>query len=102
MAIRQEVTDLASFGPLPASDAADEATLERFSTALSAIAPPLNVDEATLLASSFGPDDCFGLAWTLVHLIETAPQVSFSTLPFRTRRNQWVQLLEQRKARSPG
>ena len=21
----------------------------------------------------FGPDDCFGLAWTLLHLIETAP-----------------------------
>jgi hypothetical protein len=21
----------------------------------------------------FGPDDCFGLGWTLLHLIETAP-----------------------------
>jgi hypothetical protein len=25
------------------------------------------------LVKLFGPDDCLGLAWTLLHLIETAP-----------------------------
>jgi hypothetical protein len=25
------------------------------------------------MVSLFGPDGCFGLAWTLVHLIETSP-----------------------------
>jgi hypothetical protein len=25
------------------------------------------------LVHLFGPDECYGLAWTLLHLIETAP-----------------------------
>ena len=29
--------------------------------------------EVRSLVHLFGPDECYGLAWTLLHLIETAP-----------------------------
>jgi hypothetical protein len=102
VSVRKAVSDLAALGPLPASDEADEATIQRLFSALEAITPPLTVDEAILLASSFGPDDCFGIAWTLVHLVESAPPFSFSALPFSTRRNEWVRLLEERRVRGSG
>ncbi|MEU0382903.1 hypothetical protein [Streptomyces chartreusis] len=40
---------------------------------LERIPKPVTDDEAQALATLFGPDNCFGLAWTLLHLIETAP-----------------------------
>ncbi|MDX2851185.1 hypothetical protein [Actinacidiphila glaucinigra] len=30
-------------------------------------------EEAHALAGCFGDDECFGVAWVLLHLIETAP-----------------------------
>ncbi len=30
-------------------------------------------EEAVALATLFGPDGCYGLAWFVLHLIETAP-----------------------------
>src|SRR3546814_3082236 len=37
--------------------------------------------EATALAGVLGPDNCFGLAWTVVHLIESAPGWSVEHVP---------------------
>ena len=34
---------------------------------------PVTDEEACALVKLFGSDDCVGLAWTLLHLIETAP-----------------------------
>lgn len=34
---------------------------------------PLTEEEAVALLVCFGPDDAFGLAWTLLHLIEATP-----------------------------
>jgi hypothetical protein len=34
---------------------------------------PVTDEEVCELVKLFGPDDCFGLAWTLLHSIETAP-----------------------------
>jgi len=34
------------------------------------IARPIAQDEARELAKLFVPDSCFGLAWSLLHLIE--------------------------------
>ncbi|MFD6231890.1 hypothetical protein ACFWFZ_34360 [Streptomyces sp. NPDC060232] len=31
------------------------------------------VEEAEALGACFGPDDCYGVSWSLVHLIETSP-----------------------------
>ena len=43
---------------------------------LESVAKPVTDDEAAALAQLFGPGDCFGLAWTLVHLVESAPRVA--------------------------
>ena len=70
--IRREIRELQLLGPLPDSSA-DETTIERHEQLLSRIQAPVTDDEAKLLVRLFGPDDCYGLAWTLLHLIETAP-----------------------------
>src|SRR3546814_11718723 len=48
---------------------------------MQSIAPPLTLAEATALAGVLGPDNCFGLAWTVVHLIESAPGWSVEHVP---------------------
>jgi hypothetical protein len=73
MKIRKEVKELAELGPLPASSIATEHDLDQRVAVLKRITPPVTDEEAIALTESFGPDECFGVAWTLLHLIETAP-----------------------------
>jgi hypothetical protein len=54
-------------------------------------------DDARVLVRLFGPDDCFGLAWTLVHLIETAPNWPLEDCLVVTE-NEWIKVLKQRLA----
>ena len=73
MSIRVTVQELLSLGELPESARAEEQSLDRWIAALNAINPPVTDEEALALAELFGPDECFGVAWSLLHLIETAP-----------------------------
>lgn len=79
MAIRKEVDQLVSLGPLPSSDFVLEAnldqSLDQWGAALRAIPAPVSNEEAAILTELFGPDECFGVAWSLLHLIETAPRL---------------------------
>lgn len=50
-----------------------EEEVDRREGRLRAISGPVTPEEAAALATCFGPDDCYGVAWTLLHLIETAP-----------------------------
>ncbi|GAA2428010.1 hypothetical protein [Streptomyces glaucus] len=70
--MRPEVQAFVAGGPLPGWDA-DEDEIDRRVKQLEAISKPVTADEAQALASCFGPDDCYGVAWTLLHLIETGP-----------------------------
>ena len=70
--IRNEVQQLLDLGPLPRSEDADPDSLDRWGAALKAIVPPITDEEARVLVDLFGPDECFGAAWSLLHLIETA------------------------------
>lgn len=72
MVVRNEIASFAALGALPSSDA-DEAIIAEYQQRLEAIEAPISDDEAAVLLKSFGPDDCYGLAWTLLHLIESAP-----------------------------
>jgi len=54
-------------------DTEDAEVFQAHIDALHAIEQPVTDEEATLLATCFGDDNCFGVAWTLLHLIETAP-----------------------------
>jgi hypothetical protein len=70
--MRETVENFLARGPLPC-EAAPPEQIKRHQDALQAITQPVSLPEANALAQMFGPDDCFGLAWTLVHLIESAP-----------------------------
>jgi len=72
--IRDEVGALLVLGPFPEEKAStDEALLRSYEHDFQKVRAPLTDDEAIALTSLFGPDSSFGLAWTLLHLIETAP-----------------------------
>ena len=71
--MRQKVQELSNLGPLPDYETADEEQLKMYESLLSSVTPPISDAEARSLAHLFGPDECYGLAWTLLHLIETAP-----------------------------
>lgn len=71
MTVRQSVLDLAGLGPLPPSDHTTPEAVDQWYDRLTAITRPVNEAEALILLTLFGPDDCFGVAWSLLHLIET-------------------------------
>lgn len=70
--MRDEVIELARLGVLP-SEEADEDSIRTFEEQLMKIHQPVSDEEAAVLIQLFGPDDCFGLGWQLLHLIESAP-----------------------------
>lgn len=74
-------------GPLPDWDTSEELISYR-QAQLEAILPPVTDEEAATLTECFGPDDCYGLAWSLVHLIETSPTPAITTKP-RPDANEW-------------
>ncbi|MGV9888203.1 hypothetical protein [Streptomyces sp. NPDC003395] len=70
--MRPEVRAFVAAGPLP-GEHADKEEIARRDAGLRAIAAPVTAEEAGALADCFGPDDCYGLAWSLLHLVETGP-----------------------------
>ena len=95
MSVRPEVLAFVELGTLPSLENAVEASVERHQSLLSLIRTPVSVEEARCLVNAFGPDECFGLAWTLLHLIETAPAPVLEERPSHTA-NGWVRLLWER------
>lgn len=99
MPIRPDVQQLIARGPFPASAVWDQHDLDSRGALLSSIKPPLTREEAADLLICFGPDDAFGLAWTLLHLIESDPGgVPIPTKP-QSSDNEWVRLLWDRSHR---
>ncbi len=95
MTIRDEVRQFHDFGSLPSEQDESEGADERIEEAqrlLHSIAPPVTDEEARLLVDSFGEDNCFGLAWTLLHLIETAPSPVVTAEP-PAGANPWIHRL---------
>ena len=100
MPIRKEVWDFLGLGRLPTTEPLPpEVTPEviaRYQAALGRVPRPIADDEVAVLMTGFGPDDCFGLAWSLMDLIETAPAARAGTLLVERPRpwaNQWVRRL---------
>lgn len=71
--VRAEVAAATRLGPLRASGAASARHVAAIEEALRRIPTPVTLEEASALVSMFGSDDCFGLAWSLITIIETAP-----------------------------
>lgn len=98
--MRISVQNFVALGRLPAETAGSSEIAEH-ERALEAIEPPLADGEAKALLSCFGPDDCFGLAWSLVHLIETSPTPFPASCPASCA-NKWEILLYRRYLASVG
>ena len=91
MAVRSEVLAFVQFGVLPSEhdDTESDEVFQSRTDALHAIGQPVTDEEAALLATCFGDDNCFGLAWTLLHLIETAPTPLVVSEPAEDS-NEWI------------
>ncbi|MDV9168766.1 hypothetical protein R6V09_01230 [Streptomyces sp. W16] len=92
--MRAEVRTFLADGPLPDWDASEE-DIDRRARQLDAISKPVTGEEARALVSCFGPDDCYGVAWTLLHLIETGPNPVLTHRPAPDA-NEWHQRLYDR------
>lgn len=89
------VQELVALGRLPDSESASVEALQRIEDAVRAIRTPLTNAEARALTGCFGSDDCFGLAWSLVHAIETAPDWPLVDVLGEVD-NEWIELLRER------
>ncbi len=92
--MRQEVYELVRLGPLP-DEGADPDRVMLYQGILEKITSPVSNEEAEALVKLFGTDECYGLAWTLLHLIETAPGWPLER-SFQNNNNEWVRRLQQR------
>lgn len=99
MSIRSEVQQLVDLGPFPASADADEHDIDRRGALLTSIKPPLTQEEAAALLACFGPDEAFGLAWALLHLIEATPGGAPISVKPQQADNEWVRRLWDRSHR---
>jgi len=75
MGVRHEFEDLHALGQLPAGDQLSPEQAHRYEEALSRLPDAPTGEEAAALVSLLPPDETtsFGLAWTLVHTIESSP-----------------------------
>ncbi len=99
--IRLEIAKLAEMGEFPASKAADVALVRQRQELLSRVTPPISDDEAKELIRVFGPDDYYGLAWTVLHLIESSPHWPLVECLSRGS-NEWIVRLRDRAAKKEG
>lgn len=96
MDMRSEVRHLIDLGVFPAEEAATGEQVMSTEILLSAIQRPVTDQEAVELVKLFGPDSLFGLAWTLLRLVETAPSWPIWTCLPEHSSNDWVRLLRHR------
>jgi hypothetical protein len=85
-------------GTLPSEDDADAMQVRKYEVEYRGITRPVTDEEAVALLGLFGEDGCFGLASSLMHLIETAPGWPIKDCLADTR-NPWVLELKNRAIR---
>lgn len=97
--MRSEVNNLISKGPLPSSTEVIQQITEWQET-LEKVEAPLSDEEAEAVTALFPPkdDDCFGLAWTLIHLVETSPHWPVHKC-LQDTGNPWIARLRERCSR---
>ncbi|WP_420998562.1 hypothetical protein ACKI2N_032145 [Cupriavidus sp. 30B13] len=93
--MQDAVRDLVKLGPLPSIVSPDVKVLENIQEALSRLEKPVSDEDARALVGLFGPDDCFGLAWSLLHAIETAPGWPLKDV-LDAGNGEWISRLKQR------
>lgn len=100
--VRHEVEELQKMGPPPSSSEVVRLKsidlVEKYEQLLSSIEEPVTDEEAKVLTRIFGDDDFFGLCWTLVHLIETAPNWPIDEC-LENLDNDWIRMIKDRASR---
>ena len=105
--IRPGVAELVQLGPMPTDDEATNQPVRaaRWEQLVGELNSQGNVtdEEAACLVELFPRDDSdsFGVAWTLVHVIESSPSWPDAEALARTS-GPWADLLRQRAGRSSG
>jgi hypothetical protein len=101
LALRDSTRRIVSMGRMPdGAPDIDPEVLTAWTAALDELDGPLTDEEAIALLPCFPPDDCtvFGLAWSLLHAIESAPYGP-SFISELDDRSWWVSYLRQRAVR---
>jgi hypothetical protein len=95
--MRTSVINLVSLGRLPEERTAAVPQLQAFEAALKAIERPVTDEEAMSLLQVLPSteESCFGLAWSVLHLIETAPGWPLKEAELQ-RSNPWVASMLER------
>jgi hypothetical protein len=91
------VERLVQIGPMPSSSVATVPILQELEALLAKVQTPITDNEARALARLFGPDDCFGLAWSLLHLIESSPGWPIADA-LHGLNGEWIDRLREREA----
>ena len=71
--MRKEVLEFCKLGSLPGEASPALELLKQFDLRFRSIVSPVSDEEARALVLCFGEDGCFGIATSLITLIETAP-----------------------------
>lgn len=96
--MQTSIGELVKLGVFPSSNNPDIEKLERIQALLAEIQQPISTEEAGELIKLFGPDDCFGLSWTLLHIIETTPGWPLDDM-LANASGEWIERLKQRSVR---
>ena len=91
------VERLVQIGPLPRSSAATVPVLQEVEALLAKVQTPITDCEARAMVRLFGSDDCFGLAWSLLYLIETSPGWPIEDA-LHDLHGEWIDRLRERAA----
>ena len=70
--MRRPIVDLLELGPFPAERDAQLDEIEARETLVRQLVLPATEEEARAVIGLFGSDSLFGLAWALLHFIESA------------------------------
>jgi len=98
--MRPEINRLVLLGPLPPEPEASVEHLRQVEALLLSVTKPVPNEEARALVKLFGPG-CFGLAWSILHLIESAPGWPLADCLVDSS-DEWVALLRDRDRAARG
>lgn len=97
--MRPEIERLVKLGPFPPEPMASIEYLREAEKLILAITKPMTNQETRALVTLFGPpDSCYGLAWSVLHLIESAPDWPIVDC-IEHPNNEWVATLRDRAVR---
>lgn len=96
--VREEIQAIGELGRLPAEQNTDFELLKKFDELHRKIIPPVTDQEARILIKVFDKDGCFGIASSIMHLIETAPGWPLEDC-LTDLENEWILEMKERSLR---